>query len=223
MSERIRLTHQGEELHAELALPPGGKTGPLLLLIQEWWGVNDHVRSLVDRFAQEGFVTCAPDLYHGKTTKNADEAGKLMAALDKENAVAELAAWKTHLSTHERVRGKTGVTGFCMGGALSFLAACRMADLGAVVPFYGLSPIALDVAQMKAPILAHFAKRDEWAKASEAESLQGKIREAGGTMELCLYDADHAFMNDTRPEVYSEANARAAWAKTVQFLKEKLS
>ena len=217
MTKRVSF----ENIEAELAEPPGSEKAPGLVLIQEWWGVNDHIRDLAERFAREGFLVAAPDLYHGKVTKDGDEAGKLMTALDTLQAVKEIGATASYLKSHPRGNGKTGVTGFCMGGALSFAAACHVPGLSAVVAFYGVPPAEkVDYAKVTAPVMAHFAKNDEWATVAKAEAIKKELDGRGHPMELFTYDAQHAFVNDTRPEVYDEKNAKLAWERTVAFLKK---
>ncbi|MBS2015176.1 MAG: dienelactone hydrolase family protein, partial [Deltaproteobacteria bacterium] len=134
----------GNPVNGELAEPPvtsGGEgRAPSLVLVQEWWGLNDHVRSLADRLAKEGFLVVAPDLYHGKVAKDAAEAGTLMTELDTLQAVGEIAGAAAWLKQHPRSNGKVGVIGFCMGGALSLASACHVEGLSAAVPFYGLPP-----------------------------------------------------------------------------------
>ena len=223
MSSPITFTAQdGSKVSGEIALPSGEGKAPGLVLVQEWWGLNDHIRDLADRFAAAGFVTLAPDLYHGKSTKDPSEAGALMQALDGKQALADIAAAAQHLAVHERVNGKVGVTGFCMGGAYAFTAATRIPEISAAVPFYGIPPAGRADYTKAKPILAHFASRDEWAKASSAEAIKKEIEAAGGSMILHVYDADHAFMNDTRPEVYSAENAKLAWERTITFLHQHL-
>jgi carboxymethylenebutenolidase len=222
MTKRMHWSaSDGNKLEAEVAEPSGDAKAPVLIVIQEWWGVNDHVRSLVDRFAKEGFIAVAPDLFHGKTTKNADEAGKLMTALDKPRAVREIGETATWAKSLPRSNGKVAVTGFCLGGALTFAAACNVPGLAAAAPFYGLPPIPVDWNKVTAPILAHFAKHDQWATVAGAEEIKRAIEKAGKTtMELEVCDAQHAFMNDTRPEVFSPDNAKRAWERTIAFLRE---
>jgi carboxymethylenebutenolidase len=225
MTQRVSfLSASGESLSGELALPEGAEKAPTLVLVQEWWGVNDHIRSLADRFAREGFVVLAPDLYHGKTTKDPSEAGRLMTALDTLAAVDDIRAATTFLKAHPRSNGKIGVVGFCMGGALTFAAGCHVEGLSAIVPFYGL-PVAekVDFGKLTAPVMAHFASRDEWASASRAEAIQHDLEKRGRSMVLHVYEADHAFMNDTRPEVYDPKNAALAWERTVAFFKMHLA
>ena len=213
----------GEAFDGELALPEGSGKGPAVLLFHEWWGINDHVRSLLDRLAADGFVAFTIDLFDGKTTKDADEAGKMMGSLDFAKAIDRAKGAVAWLATHERSNGKVGATGFCLGGALSFAAACNIPELGAVVAFYGVpDPSKVDYKGVKAPIQGHFAARDQWAKPELAEAIKKDLESQGKTMELHVYDADHAFVNDTRPEVYSPENAKLAWSRMVAFLREKL-
>jgi len=223
MAERVTFAaRSGAEASGELVLPAGEGKAPAIVLLQEWWGVNDHIRSLLDRLAAAGFVALAPDLYHGKTTKDPTEAGRLMTELDKPGAIEEIAGAVRYLTGHERSNGKVGVMGFCMGGALAFSAAAAIPEIGAAVPFYGIPSPAPDYARVNAPILAHFAARDQWAKASLAQELQQHLQGLGKSIELHVYDADHAFLNDTRPEVYDGNAARLAWNRTIEFLQQHL-
>lgn len=224
MTTRVTFTAKsGAAASGEIALPGGSAKAPCLVLVQEWWGVNDHIRSLADRFAQAGFLTLAPDLYHGKTTKDGGEAARLMTDLDGARAMDDIAGAAAFLLAHERGNGKVGVTGFCMGGAYTFVAATRIPEVSAAVPFYGIPPAGrADYASLHGPVLAHFAARDQWATVAAAQAIKKQIEEAGGAMELCVYDAEHAFVNDTRPEVYDPAAAKLAWDRTVAFLQEHL-
>jgi carboxymethylenebutenolidase len=224
MSKHVEFTSKGGKLAGEIAEPGGdGKVGGVVL-IQEWHGINDHIRSLVDRFAAAGYVTIAPDLYHGNVATNDDEAGKLMNALDFGKAVGEIGAAVQHVKEHPRSNGKVAVLGFCMGGALSFLAASNVPGLAAVVPFYGTPGIdKLDPAKMTAPILAHFAAKDDWAKPENAKAIKAKLDAAGKSMELHVYDAGHAFMRDCDPNKHDAPSAKKAWDRTLEFLKKHLA
>ena len=214
----------GSEVAGELAEPSGSGKAPSVVLIQEYWGINAHVKSLVDRLAKEGFLVVAPDLYHGKIAKDANEAGKLMTELDTLVAVKEIGAAAAYLREHPRGNGKVGVIGFCLGGALAFASATHVQGLSAVVPFYGVPPAdKVDYSKVTAPILAHFAKTDAWASVDKAEAIKKQVEAAGATMQLEVYDAGHAFMNDTRPEAYDEKSAKLAWQRTVDFLKKTLA
>jgi carboxymethylenebutenolidase len=192
----------------------GNPKSPAVVLIQEWWGLNDHIRDIMGRLAKEGFFVVAPDLYHGKTTKNPDEAAKMMSELDTLKAVDEIAGAVAYAKAHGS--GKVGVMGFCLGGALTLAAASHVEGLSAAVPFYGIPPAEkVDYRKVTAPVLAHVAKHDEWVTVPKAEEVQKQI---GEKMTLHVYDADHAFVNDTRPEVYDAANAKLAWDRTIAFL-----
>ena len=224
MTTKLTLKGQdGTEINGELAEPAGTGKAPALVLIQEYWGINDHIRALADRLAPAGFLVIAPDLYHGKLAKDAAEAGALMTALDTSAAVKEIGATAEFLKAHARGNGKVGVIGFCMGGALALASACHLDGLSAVVPFYGLPPEEkVDYAKVSAPILMHVAKRDASVTVEKAEAVKKKLEAAGKSITLEIYEADHAFVNDTRPEVYDEKNAKLAWSRSVEFLKKNL-
>jgi carboxymethylenebutenolidase len=223
MTKRVTFTGKNGSLEGELALPKGDGKAPALLVIQEWHGVTDYMRSLVDRFAEAGFVAMAPDLYHGKVAKNDDEAGAMMKGLDFAGAVAEIGSGAAFLKSHERCSGKVGITGFCLGGALTFATALNVSGLSAAVPFYGLPQIPAEkFASVKTPILAHFAKKDDWATPAGAEAIKAAIEKGGGSMELHTYDGGHAFMRNTDATKYHEASAKLAWERTIAFLKKHL-
>ncbi len=220
MTERVTFKSKaGDETSGALATPVGAGKAPAIVVIQEYWGLNDHVKDLCERFAGEGFVALAPDLYHGAVTKDAAEAMKLMQGLDWARAMADIAGAVDTLRAHPRSNGKVAVTGFCMGGALTFIASTAIPDLAAAVPFYGVPPGG-DWSKVTCPIQAHFAATDGWAKPSIALDIQAAVQQHGGAMELNVYDAQHAFMNTTRPEVYSPEDAKLAWERAITFLKQ---
>jgi len=220
MGEKVEFSSSSS---GELSLPPGEGRAPALILVHEWWGLNDHVRSLAARFAKEGFLTLAIDLFGGKSTKDPAEAGKLMGGLDWGQAVGIGKAAFDHLASHSRSNGNVGVTGFCMGGAATLVFACNITGFKAAVPFYGMPDASkVDYSKLEAPVLMHVAKRDDWVKPELAEALRDKLTAAGKSMRLETYDADHAFVNDTRLEVYSPENATLAFSRTVAFLHELL-
>ncbi len=224
MAEKVEFSSNGNRGTGEIELPAGEGRAPALILVHEWWGLNDHVRSMVSRFAKQGFLTLAIDLYDGKTTKDPDEAGKLMGALDWGRAVSIAAAAVDYLKSHPRSNGHVGCTGFCMGGAATLVIAANVPGVEAVVPFYGIpDPSKVDYAKLSAPILMHVAKRDYWVKPELAEALRDQLTAAGKSIRLEQYEADHAFVNDTRPEVYSKENAELALSRSYAFLSEKLA
>lgn len=223
MTTRIDFdSKNGAHIQGELTEPAGSGKAPAILVIQEYWGVNDHIRSLVDRFAKEGFVALAPDLYHGKTTKDANEAAKLMQAFDWAGALADVGGALAYLEKHPRVNGKVGITGFCMGGAVALVAGANLPALKAVVPFYGIPDPKTDYAKLAAPVLGHYAKKDGHITPDRVSALEARLKEQAKKADIQHYDAGHAFMNDTRPEAYDAASAKLAWTRTLAFLHAQL-
>lgn len=223
MSAAVKFkAKSGAEASGELAAPDATTKSGAVVLLQEYWGLNDHIKAVASRLADAGFLVLAPDLFHGKVAKNADEAKKLTAELDRAGALDEIAGAVAFLAAHPQSNGRVAVMGFCLGGAYALGAACVVPGLAAVVPFYGLPPSA-DYASVTAPILAHFSKTDAWAKPELAEAIKQQLEGLGKSMELHVYDADHAFFNDTRPEAYDAADAKLAWDRTLVFLRKHLA
>jgi carboxymethylenebutenolidase len=212
-TQRVTFPSSAGEASGVLVTPDGAGKPPGVVVIQEWWGLNDQIKSVAEHYAAAGFAAVVPDLYHGKLAKNADEAGAMMKELDFGKAVQEIAGAVAFL--HERGSAKVAVTGYCMGGALSFAAAVNIRGLAAVVPFYGL-PGDLDWSKVDAPVQAHFATHDEWATVAGAEKIKAGVKVP---MELHVYDAQHAFCNDRRPEVYNPEAAKQSWDRAVAFIR----
>lgn len=205
-----------------LAAPAGTEACPAVVVLQEYWGLNDHIQAVAERWAGAGFLALAVDLYRGQLAHDASRASKLMNELDRERALADITGAVDCLRQHPRFAGKVGITGYCMGGAYTFAAAAAIEGLAAVVPYYGLPPSA-DWSKVTAPIQAHFCRTDGWARADVAAKVQTLIQEQGGTMELFIYDAPHAFCNDTRSEVYTPEAAATAWQRTLEFMRQHLA
>ena len=208
-----------------LAKPPSG-SGPGLIVIQEWWGLVPHIKDVANRFAAEGFVVLAPDLYHGESTTNPDEAGRKLMALNIAEAGEDLAGAAAHLLSLPEVEPKkVGAIGFCMGGQLALLAATNHGDkVSAGIDFYGIHPnVKLDFGNLKVPVQAHFGKSDEFVKEADAQALVEQIKGAGGSVDAHFYDAGHAFFNDSRTEAFSEGPAKQAWERSLAFLKQHLA
>ena len=215
-------SRSGREVEGELALPAGEARAPALVLVQEWWGVNDNIRAYAERYAAAGFLTLAVDLYDGAVTADREEASHRMNGLDWPRALDHIAGAVAYLSAHPRSTGKIGITGFCMGGALTLSAASHVGGLSAAVPFYGV-PGDFDAAGVTAPVLLHFATRDTWATPEAGAKVAGALRALGKPATLELYEADHAFMNMARPEVFDRGAADRAWEATVAFLRAHLA
>ncbi|HYK89261.1 MAG TPA: alpha/beta fold hydrolase [Acidobacteriota bacterium] len=215
----------GDNTSGYLAIPANGK-GPGVVVIQEWWGLVPHIKRIADRFAGAGFLAIAPDLYHGKSTKSPDEAGKLMMAINIDKAERDLAGAVSYLKGHSgNSSGKAGIVGFCMGGALSLYAATRNTDLSACVVFYGGHPkIHPDLPNLRAPLLGLYAGRDGFVTVESVRDLERKLKGLAKDHEIHIYpNCDHAFFNDERPEVYNKEAAADAWKRTVEFFTKHLS
>ena len=224
MGALVTFATNGQLAQGYLALPSHG-TGPGLVVLQEYWGLVDHIKNLCDRFAAAGFVALAPDLYHGEIAKSPDAAGKLFMALNIAEAGKELRGAATFLHAHPAVTPKAvGVMGFCMGGQLALFAAQEHGDLfAAAVDFYGIHPkVVIDPSRVRIPVLAHFGARDESVPAVAGCQLAARIRDAGGECEDYVYAAGHAFFNDTRPQVYDAKCSALAWDRTLDFLRRTL-
>ncbi|ESQ75836.1 dienelactone hydrolase family protein [Asticcacaulis sp. AC402] len=194
---------------------------PGVIVLQEWWGLNDHIKTIVDRFAGEGFNAVAPDLYHGRVTGDADEASHMMNGLDFPGAVhQDVAATFDHLKT---VNERVAVMGFCMGGALALASAARLEGFAAAVCFYGVPPKAFaDPADIRIPFQGHFGTLDDWVTPSVVADMEAAMTAAGNSPDFYSYDADHAFFNKTRPEVYNPEAAELAWKRMMAFLRASL-
>jgi carboxymethylenebutenolidase len=224
MGEMVEFPFAGGDTRGYLSVPKSG-SGPGVIVIQEWWGLVDHIKDVCDRFATEGFVALAPDLYHGKTTKSPDEAGKLMMALRIDQAENDLSAGIEYLATLDSTTSeKVGVVGFCMGGALSLYTATKNPHIGACVVFYGGHPnVKPDLPNLHAPVLGLYAARDGFVTPDSVRQLESKLKELGKQIETHIYpETDHAFFNDTRPEVYHAGASADAWRRTIEFLRKHL-
>ncbi|MDJ0703385.1 MAG: dienelactone hydrolase family protein [Leptolyngbyaceae cyanobacterium MO_188.B28] len=208
-----------------LATPKSG-SGAGLIVLQEWWGLVPHIKDVADRFAQAGYVALAPDLYRGESTTSPDDAGRLMMALNIEQAAQDLQKAVDYLLQQEAVRGdKVGVVGFCMGGQLALLSATVSSSIAAVVDFYGIHPkVQLDFSKLSAPILGLFGEQDSSVPPDAVKSLETAVRNQGGAIETKIYpNAGHAFFNDTRADAYQSEAAIDAWDSTLKFFKHHLT
>lgn len=225
MGELVDFPSNGHSASGYLAVPASG-TGPGVIVIQEWWGLVPHITDVCDRFAAEGFVALAPDLFHGTTTTEPDEAGKLMMALNLDVAARDMGGAVDHLVGHEAVTSEgVGVIGFCMGGGLALVLAARRPDaVVACAPFYGLIPwegAQPDWSALRAPVRGHFAAEDGYFTPDRAAALERQLRDLGKDAVMEVHPGvEHAFFNDTRPEVYDAAESARAWEATLAFFRE---
>lgn len=222
MGNIVEFPSNGKTCSGYLATPEG--RGPGVVVIQEWWGIVPHIKEVCDRFASEGFVALAPDLYHGKTTTEPGEATKLMMDLKLDQAGRDMSGAVDYLRNQDAVDPKKiGSVGYCMGGALS-LTLATLKPVDACVTYYGLpSQAEPDYSKIAGLVLGHFAEQDAWASPEAAEKLFNRLRESGKSAEMHIYPGtDHAFFNDTRPEVYNKEAAEVSWQRTLDFFRKNL-
>lgn len=222
MGEMVTFKSNGGTCTGYLA--DGG--GPGVIVIQEWWGLVDHIKDVADRFAAEGFTALAPDLYHGEVTTEPDAAGKLLMSLNLATAGKDLSG-AVDLLLERTGRAKVGVTGFCMGGGLTLMLACQRPDaVAAAAPFYGgMRPdTPIDWDALAATVEGHYAETDRGNAAPEAvKALEVELRSKGKDATFHVYPGTHhAFFNDTRAEVYDDQAARTAFARTVDLFRTTL-
>ena len=225
MGERITFPSNGRTGSGYLATPAGG-SGPGVVVIQEWWGLVPHIEDVCDRFAAEGFTALAADLYHGETTTEPDEAAKRMMALEIAGAARDLGGAVSWLRDSERATGDgVGTVGFCMGGGLALYLASIRPEVRACVMYYGVAPwpeAQPDIGGIRAAVLGHFGEKDGFAGHESVDPLERRLHDAGLDAAFHWYPADHAFFNDTRPDVYDAAAAQRSWELTVGFLHRQL-
>lgn len=197
--------------------PP--QPGPGIIVLQEWWGLVPHIENLVDRFAAEGLNAMAPDLYGGQVARSPDDAAKLMMALDIGRTASTLHGTIRHLLRDANTASrKLGVVGFCMGGQLALYAACRFPrEIGVCVDFYGIHPaVKPDLPSLEADFLGFFAELDPSVPPASALALKAELERLGKRAEIEVFPGvNHAFFNDTRPEVHAPREAAICFARAV--------
>lgn len=221
MSERtLSFSTSNGETSAYVVEPDNGEK-KAVIVIQEWWGLNDHIKDIANRYAAEGFVAIAPDLYRGKIATDPDEASKMMHDLAIEDGLDTI---KNAISTTSDELGIShfGITGFCMGGTFALRAACELEGLSAAAPFYGDIPEEEILKKLRTPTVFISGTKDQWINGEKVATLEDITERHELPLQSIKYEADHAFFNNTRPEVYDADAAQDAWAKVVGFFKDKL-
>jgi len=206
---------------AYVAMPDNADNTKSVVVIQEYWGLNDHIKDIANRYAEVGFIAVAPDLYRGKLAKNAEEAGKFMQGLETEDGLNTIESAMDKARETYNIT-KFGITGFCMGGTFALQAACKLEGLSAAAPFYGDVPDEFTLKNLKCPVIFISGTKDGWINPEKVGELE-RIAEANFLpIESVKYEADHAFFNDTRPEVYDKEAAQDAWRKVIEFFDKNL-
>ena len=220
-TETLNLNTSGGATTAHVARPDNDITAAVIL-IQEYWGINDHIRDIAGRYANEGFVCVAPDLYRGKLAKDSNEAAKFMQELPIAEGMEIIRQALAETKQRYNVQ-KVGITGYCMGGIYALRSACQFPELSAAAPFYGDLPDENVLKQLKVPTLFIAGKRDAWINPGKVNQLIEAARKYDLPLEVVSYDADHAFFNDTRPDVYDPEAAADAWRRVLDLFRKNLA
>ena len=225
-TSNVDLKVNGDNAYAIVAEPDDNVRHPGIVLIQEWWGIEPHIRQLAQRLAAAGFVVAVPDLYHGKIATEPDEAQKMIMMIrgNVERAAKEIIGALDTVKAMPNVEPKKlGLMGFCIGGFMTYYVASRYPDLGAVVPFYGAgyNPTPEEVAKVNAPVLAFYGSRDQSVPLEQVRKIERMYKEAGKDITVKVYDAGHAFINPDHG-MGNEKAAAEAWPLAVNFLKQHL-
>jgi carboxymethylenebutenolidase len=219
------ISANGGTVPAYVSVPPQG-SGPGVVVIQEWWGLVPHIRNVADRLAAQGFVAIAPDLYRGEKTTEPDEAGKLLMQMRLDQAARDMGgAVDALLAMPETTGDAVGVVGFCVGGGLALYLATLKPEVAAAVSYYGFPRQGLDwdLSAVKGAVLGHYAEVDDFAPRELADQIEGELRDAGVRVTFYHYPGtQHAFFNDTRPEVHDPEASEQSWRRTLDFLHEHL-
>lgn len=226
-SSMVEYPADGTLLSAFLCRPKQMGRYAGLILVQEWWGLNDHIKGIAQRLAKEHFVVLAPDLYSRLghvVTQNGAEAAKLSGALDPNRTVADLMEALRYLKTLRKVDpAKIGVIGFCIGGSFTLQLACRTGEIRCAVPFYGEIPSDMEIEKLSVPILYIYGEEDGWIQKEEVQRLKEALKKFKKPGEVKTYaGAPHAFFNDSRHEVYNPKAAKDAWKRTLAFFEKYL-
>jgi carboxymethylenebutenolidase len=220
-TETLNLNTSRGATTAHVARPENDTTAAVML-IQEWWGINDHIRDIAGRYAKEGYLCVAPDLFRRKLARNTEEASKLMHDLAIEDGMETIREAIAETKRTYDVK-KIGITGYCMGGTFALRAACEINELAAAAPFYGDIPEEEVLKKLSVPTLFIAGKRDAWINQEKVNALIEAARKYNLPLEVVTYDADHAFFNDTRPEVYDAEAAADAWRRVLDLFKKHLA
>ena len=225
-TSNVPLKVNGDDAYAFVAQPDDNAHHPGVVLIQEWWGIEPHIRQLAQKLAADGFVVAVPDLYHGKIATEPNEAQKMSMMIrgNVEKAAKEIIGALDTVKAMPNVEPKKlGLMGFCVGGFLTYVVASRYPDLGAVVPFYGggYDPTPEDVKNVTAPVLACYGSRDGSIPQKQIQKIERMYKEAGKDFTVKVYNAGHAFINPDHG-MGNEKAAAEAWPLAVNFLKQHL-
>jgi carboxymethylenebutenolidase len=219
-TETLKFDAENGATTAYVAIPDDNATRAVLV-IQEYWGLKEHIKDICGRYAGEGFIAIAPDLYRGKIAGNSDEASQMMQALKTDDGIDII---KNAMDSAREKYGLShfGITGYCMGGTYALRSACLLEGISAAAAFYGDTPEEDVLQKLTVPTIFISGTKDKWINPEKIAALEEIVAKYELPLQSVKYEADHAFFNDTRPEVYDETAARDAWALVVGFFSDKL-
>jgi len=226
-TEEVSFSGKKVPLKAYVAHPDTPARLPAVIVIQEWWGLNDHIKDVTRRFAAEGYFGIAPDLYSRqghKVTADPNEAGQLMAALKKEDGIEDLISTIEWLKQNPAVRAeRIGTIGFCMGGSYALLLPCKTRDISAAAVFYGEIPDDQTLQNVSCPIFYAYGENDGWIQRKDVERLAAALKKLGKAGEVKTYPGcSHGFFNDSRKDVYSSVETADAWRHVLSLFEQNL-
>src|SRR3954468_11022279 len=219
-TETLSFETKNGATSAYVAIPEGDATRAVIV-IQEYWGLKDHIKDICGRYAGEGFIAIAPDLYRGKIADNSDEAAQMMQQLKTDDGI-DIIRSAIDAAREKYGLSHFGITGYCMGGTYALRSACLLEGISAAAAFYGDIPEEDVLQKLTVPTIFISATKDKWINPAKVAQLEDAVERYELPLESVKYEADHAFFNDTRPEVYNETAARDAWAMVIGLFNEKL-
>jgi carboxymethylenebutenolidase len=227
LTQDVTIAGKAVPIRAYVAQPQDGGPRPAVIVVQEWWGLNDNIRDIAGRLAREGYFALAPDLYSRQGSKVATDpetAAKLMGGLKKEQGIEDLMSTVAWLRERKQTaQSKIGVTGFCMGGSYALLLPCKTKEISAAAPFYGEIPADDALKDLACPVLYVYGENDGWITRADVDRLSAALRKFNKRGEVKIYPGcSHGFFNDTRPDVYAPTEAKDAWNRTLALFKEYL-
>lgn len=226
-SKEVTFSGKACEIKAYAARPEGAGARPAVIVVQEWWGLNENIKDIARRFAREGYFALAPDLYSRqghKVAADPNSAAQLMTALKKEDGIEDLKSALHWLrGQKETAASKIGVTGYCMGGSYALLLACESNEIAASAPFYGEIPSDEKLGSLNCPLFYAYGENDGWIQRKDVDRLAATLKKLGKKGEVKVYArCQHGFFNETRNDVYAPEAAQDAWERTLRLFAENL-
>ena len=226
-TQEVSYAGKAGNLKAYVAHPAGGGPRPVVIVVQEWWGLNENIKDIARRFANEGYFAIAPDLYSRqghKVASDANTAAQLMGGLKTEDGIDDLKSTISWIRGHKETKSsKIGITGYCMGGSYAMLSPCESKEISAAAPFYGEIPSDAKIKNLNCPIFYAYGANDGWIQRPDVERLAADLKKFGKQGEVKIYEGcDHGFFNNTRKDVYAPAAAKDAWQHTLELFAENL-